>query len=670
MLKFRQFIAEAVQHFNADEADHEDTVQNKMRHDQKRHDYVTRRPGQALPGESLNESTALPNGVQLHPTNPKRTIVQHTADARTSAASSVEIPTAIIRGANVSGGKGKPNILYPGVPDSNAKRREVYGDEHHKPLTVGQVRLKHEAVSEEHFEKSESEQHEAELKAMARLHAAGHLRGYDPSKPTPHPDDKEGRKGKGKRAFKELQTPTLQPGEKTDTAHYETDEHGQQHSVQSSKMIAGHSSYSTGSAEDEKQSVISTCPHQTKGCGGGVSESGEANPKAGSCFAPKSEQQYGAAAINRHLATQAMHDPRMTSDWALAHIHSLKNHAANAIGEGKRPMYRPNVVSENQDGDHAHIANINKQIREKDPKNGHKKTIISNSYGKGEKEQDVHNGIHVTYSNGGAKTKDGLNVSDNQTRDARRIRQTITSQTASGKKITNKDGQEQPAKGSYAVHDIPRGSPDDKRFQDHITHAKYWDAGTKEQLLSDEDAKKPDEGHYDADGKATTPENAHHGHKTVTREDGERVRYTYQKQHVQHPRLVQTPKGPMPTDSRHHDEKFLPDRASKERYKGPKGAVPGGIMATSATKSTKGDELKGSFLHPVQKHIEKILDHAKKNNGEWEIDKPEDQEAARGKGEYEEPTKKPVVPQTKKKASGKPKRNLIDTINKDTRKGK
>ena len=85
----------------------------------------------------------------------------------------------------------------------------------------------------------------------------------------------------------------------------------------------------------------------------------------------------------------------------------------------------------------------------------------------------------------------------------------------------------------------------------------------------------------------------------------------------------------IPTDSRFKDTEFLP----KDRFKTKNGKEAGHILMTTPTESTSNIGHETSFTHNVtDKHIE----HAKNNNGEYEIDKPEDQLKAAGK-EYRAP---------------------------------
>jgi hypothetical protein len=183
---------------------------------------------------------------------------------------------------------------------------------------------------------------------------------------------------------------------------------------------------------------------------------------------------------------------------------------------------------------------------------------------------------------------------------------------------------------SSDLTDVKRGSPMAKNMEAHITHAKYWSTGRTQNELSEDEKNEGPEGHYSGTGRKTSEENAHYGHKTV---DGKR--FDYQKQHILHPRLVQVGKNDdgtphmIPTDSRFKDPDFLP----KNRFKTKNGKEAGHILMTTPTESTSSIGHQTSFTHHVNdSHIE----HAKKNAGEYQIDKPEDQIKAAGK-EYAAP---------------------------------
>ena len=85
----------------------------------------------------------------------------------------------------------------------------------------------------------------------------------------------------------------------------------------------------------------------------------------------------------------------------------------------------------------------------------------------------------------------------------------------------------------------------------------------------------------------------------------------------------------IPTDSRFKDNDFLP----KNRFKTKNGKDAGAILMTTPTESTSNLGHQTSFTHHVSPdHVS----HAKKYNGEYEIDNPMEQEKAKGK-EYAAP---------------------------------
>lgn len=484
-----------------------------------------------------------------------------------------------------------------GLHEMNEARAEVYGHEHREPLTIGKIGETHKKTLAEHFAKPKEEQIEAEKAALARLRQAKHL---------------------GKDAD------TLDESEKLDTVRHEHDEEGRTHVGYASKGVAGHALYTSGKGKDTKYHVINTCPGQTEGCGGGKDAEGIVDTKKGTCFAPNAESQYPGAATRRAAHEQAKHDPAMTNDWILAHTHSLRNAANRADKKNQRTLFRPNVVDETDVSSRHVIRHLNEQRKSED-----KPSIIANSYGKTNELHDPENGYHVTHSNVGPKVKKGQEVSENIKRDKARVRNTILAADNKGD-FKNEQGNKTPPKGSYMVTDVKRGSPLSKRMEEHITHAKYWSAGRPESELSEEEKAEGPEGHYSGSGRKTTEDKAHYGHRTH-----EGMRYDYQRQHILHPRLVQVGNNKdgtphmIPTDSRFKDTEFLP----KNRYKTKNGKEAGHILMTTPTESTSNLGHQTSFTHHVNdKHIE----HAQKNNGEYEIDRPEDQAKAKGK-EYAAP---------------------------------
>ena len=510
---------------------------------------------------------------------------------------------------NAEGSGGVKGIVVPrhmwegtkhaeGMKHVNEARAKVYGSEHRAPLTLGQIASIHKKTLNEHFSKPVDEQVSAENEALERLRAAKHI---------------------GKTAN------TLDESEKLDTVRHEHDEHGRTYVGYASKGTAGHALYTSGHGKDIKHHVINTCPGQTTGCGGGVDEKGIVDTKRGTCFAPNAESQYVNAAVRRASHEQAKHDPAMTKDWILAHTGSLRSAAEKADKKNQVTLFRPNVVDETDVSSRHVIKHLNKQ-RKEDGKPG----IVANSYGKTNELHDPENGYYVTHSNVGPKVKKGQEISENIARDKQRVRSTIHASTAGGEDLKNDEGNKTPPKNSYMVTDVKRGSPLSKKMEKHITHAKYWSTGREEHELSKAEREEGPEGHFSGAGRPTTPEKAHYGHTTLNGK-----RYDYQKQHILHPRLVQVGKNDdgtphmIPTDSRFKDEEFLP----KNRFKTKNGKNAGAILMTTPTESTSNLGHQTSFTHHVNdKHIE----HAMKNNGEYEIDAPHEQEKAKGK-EYAAP---------------------------------
>jgi hypothetical protein len=516
----------------------------------------------------------------------------------------IVIPHHMLHGRSWVNKKGK-QVVVPGLKDINKARAEVYGTENRDPLTIGQMGKIHKDTLEEHFQKPIKDQLAAEKEATNKLRAAKHL----------------GAKNN-----------TLDESEKLDTVRHETDAEGRTHVGFASKGVAGHALYTSGHGENEKHHIINTCPGQTEGCGGGKDAKGVIDTSRGTCFAPNAESQYVHAAVRRATHEQAKHDPAMTRDWILAHTGSMRDAANKADKSDQRLLFRPNVVDETDVSSRHVIRHLNNQRKIED-----KPPIIANSYGKTNELHDPENGYHVTHSNVGPKVKKGQEISENVGRDKARVRNTVMAADNRGD-FKNEQGNKTPPKGSYMVTDVKRGSKLSKDMEGAITHAKYWTTGRHENELSAEEKEEGPEAHYSGSGRKTTEDKAHYGHKTV-----EGQRFDYQKQHILHPRLVNVPirkknkkTGEMetkdhmiPTDSRFMDTKFLP----KNRFMTKNGKEAGHILMTTPTESTSNLGHETSFTHNVSpKHIE----HAKANNGEYEIDKPEDQIKAAGK-EYRAP---------------------------------
>ena len=493
--------------------------------------------------------------------------------------------------------EGNAKVGAVGLHEMNEARAKVYGDEHREPLTLNKMANLHKQTLAEHFSKPVEEQHEAEAAALKRLRDAKHL---------------------GSNAN------TLDESEKLDTVRHEHDEEGRTHIGFASKGVAGHALYTSGKGKDTKYHVINTCPGQTEGCGGGKDSNGIVDTKKGTCFAPNAESQYAGAAVRRAAHEQAKHDPAMTHDWILAHTGSLRNAARLADKGNQRLLFRPNVVDETDVSSRHAIRHLNEQRKAED-----KPPIIANSYGKTNELHDPENGYYVTHSNVGPKVKKGQEIAENVGRDKARVRNTIMAADNKGD-FKNEQGNKTPPKGSYMVTDVKRGSPMAKKMEGAITHAKYWTTGRPENELTHEEREEGPEGHYSGSGRKTSEDKAHYGHRTH-----EGLRYDYQRQHVLHPRLVQVgnnkdgTKHMIPTDSRFKDTEFLP----KNKFMTKNGKEAGHILMTTPTESTSNIGHQTSFTHNVsEKHIE----HALKNNGEYEIDRPEDQAKAKGK-EYVAP---------------------------------
>jgi hypothetical protein len=596
--------------------------------------------------DNIKEEHSLQESVEPHPTNPNRLIIRtgSQSSAGDEHKKGIIVPKHMWNGGKtpeeVKSKKAAETVkrvskgLYPlpekksrdtrplGMDERNGLRAEVYGKENRKPLNLGQIYDQHKTTLEDHFKKPEHEQIAAEKKAIGRLKAAGHLDSGS----------------------------TLDKGEKTDTVEHETDEQGRTHVGYSSKGVAGHAVYTSGHGENEQHHILNTCPGQTVGCGGGVDSKNLHDTLKGSCFAPRAESQYVNASIRRATHAQAKHDPAMTNDWILAHTHSLRNAAEKADKKNKRMLFRPNVTDESDRSSRHAINGINKQRKAKGLP-----PIIANSYGKTNELHDPENNYHVTFSNTGPKVKHDedagtkpAEVPENNKsgRDKLRINQTISATSGDGKDIKNDEGKNVPPKNSYMVTNIKRDSDKDKRFQQHVTHVKYWSKGREEHELSDDERKEGDEGHFDGEGKSTTPDKAHYGHTTITRNDGKKIRYDYQKQHVLHPRYVAVGKNAdgtphtIPTDSRFKDNDFLPK--AKDRFKSKNGKIAGGIVITTPTTSTSDSQHNSNFTHHVN---DKDIEHARMHDGELQVDKPEHQEAARG-NEYVAP--EPIHDEPKK----------------------
>lgn len=543
-----------------------------------------------------NSDTSLQEAIKEYLQNPKRVVIHNDSD---KGPAGLVVPKHILQGAI--------NIKVTGMNEINKMRAKVYGSEPREPLSLGKMINLHETALEEHFSRPEHEQVRAEKDSLKRLREAGHI-------------------SSGK--------DTLDEGEKTDTVHHETDEHGRTFIAMSAKGIAGHSFYTSGEGESQTHHIINTCAGQTKGCGGGIDAKNVADTSKGTCFAPKAEIQYPRAAIRRHCQTQAMVDPAMSKDWIVAHVGSLRRFGEKADKEGKRALFRPNVLNEMDRGSSAAaLYHLNKHRKS----NG-RPSIISNSYGKTNELHDPENDVHITHSNIGPKAKIKIGestpseIGENVRRDEMRVQQTITATNKSGKDLVNRDGNKVPPKNSYMVISAKRDSATDQAYQKATKAIKYWGAGIPEHKWSDSERTKPHEGHFDGEGRITTPDKAHYGHTTVTGQDGLKYRYHYQMQHILHPRLVPVGNNKdgsphmIPTDSRFKDHEFLPN--DSKRFKSPNGKITGAILVTTPTHSTSNEQHHTSFTHHVD---DSTVEQIRKNNGVHEIDHPSHQIAAQGR---------------------------------------
>lgn len=544
----------------------------------------------------IPESKQLSEDFSPDPENSKRIIVKHDADVgeRPKGVAGLSVPAHMWNGTkptqehtNKAGKTVKATAGVEGMEKRNKARAEVYGSEQREPLKVPEIETVHKEVLVRHFAQPKDVQLAHEGAAVKRLQAAKHL----PA---------------GKTAS------TTDDSEKTDTILHEKDKNGRGYMAAAIKGVAGHTVYTSGGGEHAKHRIVNTCPGQTRGCGGGVDAHGIANTNKGTCFAPQAEAQYPAAAIRRASLDQAKHDPKMTHDYILAHVHSIRKGAAVADKADKNFVVRPNTLNENDRSTRHVIDGLNKQ---REPEG--KSKIISYQYSKDNVLHDPENGVHVTHSNIGPKVIGDKIVKENVNRDNIRVGNTVTAAKATGEDFRNPQGNKTPAKNSYLVTNLPRGGNHDKEYQAAAKHIKYWDSGTK--LSAEEHASTPKEGHFDGAGKPTTPEAAHHGFKVV----GDR-KYEYQKQHILHPRMTEVNGHQIPSDSRFQDEHHLPSEAT--RFKAKNGKSAGGVVVTSATTSTSGERSNSSFTHRIDTAK---LDHIKKT-GEHEIDSPEEQERARG----------------------------------------
>jgi hypothetical protein len=575
---------------------------------------------------------------------------------------SIVVPRHMWEGKRYAGEGPKAGENVDGMREVNKARAEIYGSEPRPPLNLGQITKIHKAALDEHFAKPLEEQRAAEQQALQRLKAAKHI-GHD--------------------------SDTLDSSEKLDTVNNEHGENGKTFSAKASKGVAGYALYTSGHGDNQQFYILNACPGQTEGCGGGVDENGTVDTSKGTCFAPNAESQYVNASVRRASHAQAKHDPAMTNDWILAHTGSLRKAVEAADRANKNFLFRPNVVDESDRTSRIAIAKLNQQrqqfnknelsaVNEKRAKKRQKpldelSNVIMNSYGKAGELHDPENGIFSTFSNIGPKVKNGMAIRENINRDQARVGETIRAQTGfsrgQGKDFMNEQGHLTPPKNSYMVTNVKRYSPMDEAMQRAFTHAKYWSApravshgeGMGSDLTPAELQEGP-EGHFDGEGKPTTEDKAHYGHKTIGN-----LRFDYQRQHIIPPRQIEikervkvpvldkdgNPKKvgkktvyksdsngkPLMQEVTHHiasDSRFLDNNyfpPAQERYRSKNGKIAGGILLTTPTTSTSHVGHHTTFTHHVG---EEDIAHAMQNNGEYVVDAPEKQIAAMGK-QYAQP---------------------------------
>ena len=547
-----------------------------------------------------NEYDVIPDGsrelleaVSKDPENEKRIIIRHDGDGKAKGVSGLSVPKHMWLGTPPTAGghknkKGEvvgPTAGITGMQKRNVSRAEVYGSEPREPLSVPEMEASHKVTLDQHFAMPKVQQISHEKTAISRLKAAKHLDSGS----------------------------TTDESEKTDTILHEKDKNGKGYMASACKGVAGHTVYTSGGGDEAKHRIVNTCPGQTRGCGGGVDAHGVANTTKGTCFAPNAEAQYPSAAVRRSYLDQSKHDPKMTTDYILAHVHSIRSGAEKADKQDKHFVIRPNTLNENDRSTKHVVVGLNAQRKTEG-----KGSIMSYQYSKDNELHDPENGVHVTHSNIGPKVINSKTVKENVNRDVRRVNNTVNATSTSGEDLRNAQGNKTPAKHSYLVTNLPRGGDLDKQYIATAKHIKYWDKGTK--LSDEEKASSLRECHFDGAGKPTSTANsAHHGFKVL----GDR-KYEYQKQHILHPRMTQVNGHAIPSDSRFQDDHHMPSEANK--FKAKNGKAAGGIVVTSATTSTSGERSNSSFTHRID---QAKLDHIK-HTGEHEIDAPEEQEAARG----------------------------------------
>jgi len=526
----------------------------------------------------------LSESIEPNKENDKRVDVR--GPSNTSGVTGVEVPKHMLEGKD-------------GLLEFHKKTQEEFknsdGTEpRHLPMSDGALQKSHKQLAEEHAAKPKSEQIKIEKDARERLKKLG-------------------------------VSSVLSDSEKTDTML------GMKHpktgkpivDAPTVKNVAGHAVYPVGKDEHH---IINTCRGQTEGCGGSVDASGKINTRTGTCFAPNAEAQYKGAATKRAKLTYASHHPMLHKDVFHATVGELRDKAdkadkaKNSDGtKGGHVVVRPDTVAENDNNRTAHaVALLNNHRGDesaKDKKDRHE--ILINRYSKTGQEGSAH-------SNTGPKVKNGATIGENVRRDSSRIRNTVTAKDSNGEDFKKAAGGKEDPRHQYMVNDLQRGSDDEKKVDAHLHTVKYWSNPVKEEHHTDDEKSKV-EGHYDAKGKATTEDKAHTG---FTKRNGRVYRYT--NHHVIPKRYAEG----SPADDRLFDSHHL-----EAKHGGREGGLyssggkrHGGVIMTSPTSSTSNAKrLHAEFTHPVSKQLDKIT-----KTGVYDVDHPDEQEAARGK-EYRPP---------------------------------
>jgi hypothetical protein len=529
---------------------------------------------------STNES------IEPNADNSKRVDVR--GKSNSSGVSGLEVPKHMLEGKNgLMEFHKKAQAEFPNS-DGSTPRHEPMGDK--------ELQRSHKALAEEHAKLPEHEQIKKEKEARGRLGKLG-------------------------------VTSVLSQSDKTDTML------GMKHpktgkpivSAPSVKNVAGHAVYPVG---DHEHHIINTCRGQTEGCGGKVDASGKISTRTGTCFAPNAEAQYKDAAAKRAKLTYSSHHPHLHKDVFHATVGELRDEAAKGDkaktdkeGEkGGHVVVRPDTTAENDNDKTAHaVALLNKQRSEKSKTDGKSRPeILINRYSKTGQEGS-------TYSNTGPKVKNGGTIGENVRRDSKRHNQTVKASDSSGKDFVKASGEKEEPRHQYMVNDLKRNGDEEKKVDAHLHTVRHWSAPVANEHLTGHEKTKS-EAHYDANGKETTEDKAHTGFASRNGRT-----YRYSNHHV-------IPKR-YPTDGHPADDRLFDSHHMSEKYKSKEGGLyssngkrHGGVIMTSPTDSTSNHKRQhAEFTHPVSKHVDSIV-----KTGRYDVDHPDEQEAARGK-EYKEP---------------------------------